>query len=59
DGREFYRTTQGRWASASDRADIHSATFLRGGWLVTGTSGGRLLQWDASETRGGLGRCVR
>jgi hypothetical protein len=58
-GREFFRTTQGQWASPSDRADITSAAFLRGGWLVTGATGGRLLQWDASDARGCLGRCVR
>jgi len=42
-----------------DREDIQSALFLRGGWLVTGTASGRLLLWDASESRGALGRCVR
>ncbi|KAI8462529.1 MAG: hypothetical protein J3K34DRAFT_500007 [Monoraphidium minutum] len=58
-GREYYSTAQGRWPSPEQRADVTSAAFLRGGWLVTGGGGGQLMQWDASYARGALGRCVR
>jgi hypothetical protein len=37
-----------------EREDITAAAFAPGGWLLTGTASGRLLQWDTASAR-----CVR
>lgn len=57
-GREYYRTASGRFGPATERCTLLSAAFVRGGWLVTGTDSGSLLQWDAAQDRQ-LGKCVR
>lgn len=58
DGVPELSVTPGRFGMA-EKDDVMAAAFVTGGWLVTGTRGGRLLQWDASRRRGAMGRCVR
>ena len=46
-------------AAVAQVADVMSACFIPGGYLVTGALSGDLLVWDVSARRGAFACCVK